>query len=62
MLRDLLLFVKYPYAALIIGIMWLGTAALIAIDRTLPVVNMVMINMIASLIIAILGFQGKKEV
>ncbi len=61
MLRDLLLFVKYPYAAIIIATMWLGTAALIAIDRSLPVVEMVMINMVASCVIAIMGFQGKKD-
>lgn len=61
MMRDLLLFVKYPYAALIIATIWLGTAALIAIQRTLPVTQMVMINMVASCIIALVGFQGKKE-
>lgn len=61
MIKDLLLFVKYPYAAVIIATMWLGTAALIAIDRTLPVVSMVMINMIASCVIAVMGFQGKKD-
>ena len=61
MLRDLLLFVKYPYAAFIIGTMWLGTAALIAIDRDLPVVSMMMINMVASSVIAVLGFSGKKD-
>ncbi len=61
MIKDLLLFVKYPYAAVIIATIWLGTAALIAIDRSLPVVSMTMINMIASCIIAVMGFQGKKE-
>ncbi len=61
MLRDILLFVKYPYAAFIIATMWLGTAALIAIDRSLPVVGMTMINIVASSVIAVIGFMGKKE-
>ncbi len=62
MMRDLLLFIKYPYTAGIIGTMWLGTAAIAAIDRDLPIVDMVIICMIATVIIALIGFRGKQEI
>ena len=42
--------------------MWLGSAALLAIDRELPLVRIVMINMIVTIIVAAFGFRGKKEI
>jgi hypothetical protein len=61
-MKELLLFVKYPYTAAVIATVWLGTAAFMAIDTSLPVIKMVMIDMIATLVIAVLGFRGKKEI
>lgn len=61
MIRDLMLFIKYPYTAGIIGTMWLGTASILAIDRDLPVVDIVIIAMVATVIIALIGFRGKQE-
>lgn len=61
MLKEFLLFIKYPYTAGIIGIIWLGSAALLAIDDGLSLVKIVMINMIASVVIAGFGFRGKQE-
>lgn len=61
MLKEFLLFIKYPYTAGVIATMWLGSAALVAIDRDLPLVRIVMINMIVTIIIAGFGFRGKKE-
>ena len=52
MLKEFLLFIKYPYTAGVIGVMWLGSAALLAIDGKLPLVRVVIINMFASIIIA----------
>ena len=46
MLKEFLLFIKYPYTAGVIATMWLGSAALLAIDEGLPLVRIVMINMI----------------
>lgn len=62
MLKDFILFIKYPYTAGVIGIVWLGSAALMAIDRNLPFIRMVTINMVLSIIISIFGFRGKKEI
>lgn len=61
MLKEFLLFIKYPYTAGAIGIIWLGSAALLAIDSNLPLVRVVIIDMLASIIIAGFGFRGKKE-
>ena len=61
MLSEFLLFIKYPYTAGTIGVIWLGSAALLAIDRSLPIVGMMSINMIVSVVIAAYGFRGKSE-
>lgn len=61
MLKEFLLFIKYPYTAGVIATMWLGSAALLAIDRDLPLVRIVMINMVVTIVIAAFGFRGKKE-
>ncbi len=60
-MKEFLLFIKYPYTAGVIGIIWLGSAALLAIDGNLPLVRVVMVNMIISVIIAGFGFRGKGE-
>ena len=60
-MKDFLLFIKYPYTAGVIGIIWLGSAALLAIDGNLPLVRVVMVNMVASVVIAGFGFRGKGE-
>lgn len=61
MLKDFILFIKYPYTAGVIATIWLGSAALLAINHDLPLVRIVMIDMIVSVIIAGFGFRGKKE-
>ncbi len=61
MLKEFLLFIKYPYTAGVIGVIWLGSAAILAIDPKLPLVRVVIIDMLASIVIAGFGFRGKKE-
>jgi hypothetical protein len=61
MFKDVILFVKYPYTAGVIATMWLGTAILLAISRDLDPINVVLINMAASCVVAILGFRGGQE-
>lgn len=61
MLKEFILFIKYPYTAGVIATIWLGSAVLMAINHQLPVVSMVIINMASSVIIASVGFTGKKE-
>jgi hypothetical protein len=62
MLKEFLLFIKYPYTAGVIGIIWLGSAGLLAIESRLPLVRVVTFDMLASVIIAGFGFRGQKEV
>ena len=61
MLRDVILFIKYPYTAGVIATIWLGSAALLAMNDNLSMVRLVIINMFASVLIAAFGFTGKKE-
>jgi len=62
MLKEVILFIKYPYTAGVIGIIWLGSAGLLAIDKGLSLVGIVIIDMFASILIAGFGFRGKKEI
>ena len=61
MFKDFILFIKYPYTAGVIVTIWLGSAALMAINRGLPAIRVVVINMIVTIIIALIGFSGKSE-
>jgi len=61
MLKEILLFIKYPYTAGVIATIWLGTAILMAINHNLPAIRMVIIDMLASVILAFIGFGGKTE-
>lgn len=59
-MNELFFFVKHPYAAGIVAVIWIGSTVMYAFDRTLPIVTMVTINMIASFVIAIVGFRTSK--
>jgi hypothetical protein len=61
MFKDIILFVKYPYTAGVIATMWLGTAIILAINQDLDVINVVLLNMAASCVVALLGFRGGQE-
>jgi hypothetical protein len=61
MFKDFILFIKYPYTAGVIITIWLGSAALMAINRGLPAIHVVIVDMIVTVIIALLGFNGKSE-
>jgi hypothetical protein len=61
MFKDFILFIKYPYTAGVIITIWLGSAALMAINHGLPVIKIVVIDMFATVFIAIFGFNGKEK-
>ena len=61
MLKDFFLFIKYPYTAAIIATIWLGSAALLSMNDGLPLVQIVVINMFASVFIAFFGFSGTQN-
>jgi hypothetical protein len=62
MVKEFILFIKYPYTAGVIATMWLGSAALMGIHQDLPFVRIVTINMVVSVLLAAFGFRGKKEI
>ncbi len=57
-MKEVLLFTRHPYTAGIIGIIWLGSTFLYAIDQELPIVEIVGVNMIVSFVIAAIGFRS----
>ena len=61
MLKEFILFIKYPYTAGVIATVWLGSAILMAISKGLPGIRIVAINMVISVIIAGFGFAGKSQ-
>lgn len=60
MLKDVILFIKYPYTAGVIGTIWLGSAVLMALSSGLNVANVVIINMFATVVLAAIGFGGRE--
>lgn len=61
MLKDFMLFIKYPYTAGVIATIWLGSAALMALNGDLPMVRIVSIDMLSTVFIAAIGFSGQKN-
>jgi hypothetical protein len=61
MLKEFILFIKYPYTAGVIATIWLGSAVLMAISRGLDAFKIVLIDMVVSVIIAAIGFGGRSE-
>lgn len=61
MLKELLLFIKYPYTAGVIATIWLASAVLMAISPQLDGMKIVIINMFVSVLIAIIGFGSKED-
>jgi hypothetical protein len=61
MFKDFILFIKYPYTAGVIVTIWLGSAALMAINQGMPIIKIVLINMVATIFIAVFGFNSRSE-
>lgn len=60
MVKDILLFIKYPYTAGVIGTIWLGSAILMALSSGLNAASIVIVNMLATVLLAAIGFGGKE--
>ena len=57
-MKEMFLFVRHPYAAGIIGVIWIGSTLLYAMHEELPIVEMVTFNLFASFLIAAVGFRS----
>lgn len=51
MFKNILPFIKYPYATGLISVIWIGTAAFYYIDRNLPVTLMIAVNSLVTVVI-----------
>lgn len=56
--QQWLLFLKYPYSTGVLVCIWIGSAAMILIDRSMPVLLIISINIVMSWLITWLGFQS----
>lgn len=61
MFNALFVYVKYPSTAGVIAAIWIGSGILILIDRSLPILAIVELNIVVSLLIAIVGFRTDKR-
>jgi hypothetical protein len=60
MFKDIALYIKHPYTAGTIAVIWVGTLGLYAADQKLPIVLMVFIDTIVSLVLSFLGFRPSR--
>ena len=60
MLKDFLLFIKYPYTAGIIAVIWIGSVIMVALTDDLDLITVVIIDLVITLPIAYIGFSDKK--
>ncbi|HVX57729.1 MAG TPA: hypothetical protein VHA37_08420 [Candidatus Saccharimonadales bacterium] len=60
-LTNLVFQVRYPYTAAVIAVVWLGTAALLAISSKLPLEQVVIVNSAATILIAAMGFTTPRR-
>lgn len=60
MFKDLYLYIKHPYTAGTIIVIWLGTLGLYQADQNLPIVTLVFVDVIVSLILAFIGFRSAR--
>jgi hypothetical protein len=61
MLKDIIPFVRYPYTAGIVGIIWLGTAVLVACDSDAQVILMLALSVSATIVVALMGFSSSRK-
>lgn len=62
MLKEFLFFIKYPYTAGVIATIWIGSACLMLISSGVPAFRIVLVNLITTVIIALVGFSGRGDV
>lgn len=58
--RAMHLYVKHPYTAGTISIIWIGTLGFYQADQSLPIVLLIFVDVIVSLILAFVGFRQSR--
>lgn len=57
LMKNLLLHIKYPYTALVITVIWTGTAAIIGLQQQENFEVLIIAAAASSIIIAMVGFR-----
>ncbi|MDE5540022.1 MAG: hypothetical protein K2J20_06005 [Bacilli bacterium] len=60
-LNNIIFHIRYPYAALIIAIMWIGMAIIIVNQENPQTETLIIATCICTLIIAFTGFKSPKQ-
>ena len=60
MFKGIALYIKHPYTAGTIAVIWIGTLGFYDTDQKLPIVLMVFIDTIVSLMLSFLGFRATR--
>lgn len=61
MFKTFFVYLKYPATAGVIATIWLGTMVLLVTDPTLPVFGFIFQDVIATIVIAYVGFRVDKK-
>lgn len=56
--QSWLMFLKYPYATAVITCVWIGSAIMVFINRSLPIISIIIIDIVFSWIISFLSFRS----
>lgn len=60
-MKDVVLLTRYPYAAVVIAVMWLGVALIASIRSDLPLEMTLLLLAGATLVVAAIGFSTVKR-
>jgi hypothetical protein len=56
--QSWLIFLRYPYATAVLACFWIGSAIMVFIDRQLPILNIIIVNILFSWVISWLSFRS----
>jgi hypothetical protein len=59
-IKEWVLQVRYPYAAAVIAIMWVGTAIFVFLSPPVPLEPIIGLLSLATLFVAVVGFTSPK--
>ncbi len=60
MFKDLYFYIKHPYTAGLIIVIWLGLLGFYWADQNLPIIGLVFLNIMVSLVLAFVGFRSAR--
>ena len=56
--QSWLIFLKYPYSTAVLACFWIGSAIMFFIDRSLPILPIIITNIIFSWVITWLSYRS----